>query len=100
MPLRPFSPEAQRPAVLAKASWGGRINALGHVDRLSVLLRPERSQDPLRGERRFVQPDSHRIVNGIRNGRNGRGERAFAALLRAEWSLGIDTLHDDRLDLG
>ena len=100
MPLRPFALEAKRSTMFAKTCGRRWIYALGQVQSLVLSLRPQRSQHALRRERRFMQAHADCIVDRIRNCRNGRRQRSFAAFLRAKRTFRIDALHNDRLDFG
>src|SRR5579862_1552738 len=99
MTLRPFAFEAERSSVFAEARGIGWIDAFGQIQTFRFLLGPYRSQDAFRCKWRFMQPHADCVVDRIGDGRNRSGKRSFAALLGAEWTLGIDALDDDRLDL-
>ena len=77
---------------------GRRIHALSQIQQLRILLRPQRRQHSLRRKRRFMQPHTNRIVDRIRDRRDGCGQRPFAAFFGAERAFGIDAFDDDRLD--
>src|SRR5579864_7806617 len=64
------------------------------------LFFAQRVQDFIGGDGSRIDAHADGVENRIRNRGNRRGERAFAGLLRAEGAFRIDTLDDDRLDLG
>jgi len=73
MPHRALTFEPQRAAVLAEARGSGRIDAFGQVElfRRSVA-RADGGQHALRRKRHFAQANANRVVDGIRNRRDGR----------------------------
>src|SRR5690349_4037342 len=98
MPLRALATKPKRAAVLAEADGCSGIDSFSKVYRLGILASTQRRQNALGRKWRLVQADADRIVNGVGNGGYRRRQRAFAAFLRAEWSLWIHALHNNRLD--
>src|SRR3954470_15547864 len=89
--------EAERSPMLAEAGGSGRIDPIGEIQILSLLPGPQRCQNSLRSERRFVQANSNGIVDRIRNCRNRGGQRSLAALFGPEGAFRINALDNDRL---
>src|SRR4051812_2887247 len=100
MLLWPLAFVPERSAMLAKFPRRGRIDALGKVQRFGISLCAQRCKNTLWREWRLVQSNSDRIVNGIRDCGNGRGQRTFAAFFGPEGALGIDAFNDDGFDFG
>ena len=85
MPLRALATEPQRPAMLGEARRRGRVILCARQTQpLFTLLRAQSRQDALRRERRFAQANADRIVDCVRDGRYGGGQRALTRFFRAE----------------
>ena len=72
------------------------IYAFGQINRFGILLSPQCGQHSLRSKRTLnAERHAHRVIDGIRNSRYRRRQRAFAALFGPEGSLRISMLLDD-----
>src|SRR5439155_1159916 len=60
----------------------------------------ERSQNFIRRDRNFMDPDSDRVVNGVRHRRYDRQERPLTGFFRAVGSFRIVGFDQNRFDLG
>src|SRR5215471_93312 len=98
VPLRAFAAKPQRASVLTKTFRRGRVDAFGHIDGLCSVLRAQSGENTLGCERAFAQTNASRIVDGIVDRRNRRGQRSFTALFGPERPLRIDALHDNRIN--
>src|SRR5436190_6279636 len=99
MAFRAFATKPQSAPVFAEVGGGGGIDSLGQVNLLVRGFSSQGGQYTLGSKGSFMQANTNRVINGVGNRGNGCCEGTFAAFLGAEWAFGIDTLHDNRLNL-
>src|SRR2546423_12696357 len=98
MSFRTFAAEPERSTVFAEVSGCGGIDSFGQVNFLVRRFSSQGGEHSLGSERSLMQTNTDGVVNGVGNRGNGCCERTFTAFLGAEWTFGIDTLHDNWLN--